>query len=738
MDVESNNIANVNTIGYKYSRANFSDLLAQTAQIATAPQGDLGGKNAVQVGLGTTINSVTRMMTQGSIQNTDKNTDVAIQGDGFFIVSSDAGSTYKYSRSGDFKFDASGNFVDNNGFVVQGWVRDEETGKVDSTAPISNINIPPGLTTPANPSAEIVLKANLDSGETVETSAATMPMDSYNLQYAANYTAWQAAGFVPAVGGGGIAPADAATQALWSTAYTTRTANTNAAENMNVMFNEQGRSLVMQTNQGVWISYKDATRTIPVTGNAGSVSFTLNGTTINANTTNIGATAAERASSDAALIAQAVNAQTAKTGVVATVVGGSLVLTNDNSRESDGKETKNIEITGADADAIASGITDASVITAYKYTYTTNATDAAPGAPSDANFTSTEQLRLLMERDAQYIAGADADGVDNTLGNADDNRANGITVIINERGQFEISNPNDGDVSQENLKLQVTAFVDTTQNITKNERFTELMQAVNGTLVEGSTGIRLSQSMNAATHSASIDIYDSLGSKHTMKMDFRKTSVDTVSGSTWSMKLSVPEPGEINTIAPINEYEGQIRFTADGALSSYTPTNVTYTANNGSSPNQTVNIKLGTSNAFDGVTSLDKTSGTGGINQDGFPGGDLVGIRIDQSGTLVGSFSNGRSFGLAQMGMAKFTNSEGLVGDGGNVYLQSANSGDPIIGAAATAGRGFMQSSSLEASNVDLSKSLTQLIIIQRGYQANGKTITTSDTLLETLIGLKR
>ncbi|MBD3807030.1 flagellar hook-basal body complex protein, partial [Sulfuricurvum sp.] len=122
MDVESNNIANVNTIGYKYSRANFSDLLAQTNQIATAPQGELGGKNAVQIGLGSSVNSITRIHSQGSIQNTDKNTDVAIQGDGFFIVSSDGGNTYKYSRSGDFKFDAAGNFVDNNGFIVQGWV----------------------------------------------------------------------------------------------------------------------------------------------------------------------------------------------------------------------------------------------------------------------------------------------------------------------------------------------------------------------------------------------------------------------------------------------------------------------------------------------------------------------------------------------------------------------------------------------------------------------------------------
>ncbi|NPA58879.1 MAG: flagellar hook-basal body complex protein, partial [Epsilonproteobacteria bacterium] len=112
--------------------------------------------------------------------------------------------------------------------------------------------------------------------------------------------------------------------------------------------------------------------------------------------------------------------------------------------------------------------------------------------------------------------------------------------------------------------------------------------------------------------------------------------------------------------------------------------------------------------------------------------------RIDQSGTLIGSFSNGRSFGLAQIGMAKFTNNEGLSTEGGNVYNQTANSGDPIMGTAATAGRGFIQASSLEASNVDLSKSLTNLIIIQRGYEANGKTITTSDEMLQTLLGLKR
>ncbi len=169
MDVEGNNIANVNTTGFKYSRANFSDLLSQTAKIATAPQGELGGKNAMQIGLGTQISTVTKIFKQGSIETTDKTTDLAIQGDGFFIVSPDGGSTYKYTRSGDFTFDANGNFVDTNGYIAQGWTRDETTLAIDSTSPIANITIPPGLTTPANASSYIAVKANLDSGDSVGT-----------------------------------------------------------------------------------------------------------------------------------------------------------------------------------------------------------------------------------------------------------------------------------------------------------------------------------------------------------------------------------------------------------------------------------------------------------------------------------------------------------------------------------------------------------------------------------------
>ncbi len=563
MDVESNNIANVNTVGYKYSRANFADLLAQTNQIATAPQGDLGGKNAVQIGLGTNINSVTRIHSQGSVQNTDKNTDVAIQGDGFFVVSSDGGNTYKYTRSGDFKFDASGNFVDNNGFIVQGWMRDEETGYVDSTAPLTNIKIPSGLTTPANASTEIVLKANLNSGSLISTAelAPTFAIDST----------------------GAMSDVDA---------YN---------EDMGYMFDGSGQAFNLVAGQGVSITLDPSSATP----------------------------------------------------------------------------------------------------TYVDFVYD----PAGDGAANDNTFQTVNGLR----EELQNYFGA------------------GVDVIVTSDGKFQIQN-NSGSA----LSIGVE---DIASN--PNEYFASSFSTFIGSVQDGAT--KNSQAVNAATHSTSIDVFDSLGSRHTVKLDFRKVS--GANGTEWTWSAEVPKPGDLNTNLSPDEnkiWGGTIQFDENGALSGYNPPNLDFTANNGSSKNQNINLNFGTINGFDGVTSFDSTSATGGISQDGYPGGDLLGIRIDQSGTLIGSFSNGRSFGLAQIGMAKFANNEGLVADGSNVYLQSANSGEAIVGTAATAGRGFMQSSALEASNVDLSKSLTNLIIIQRGYQANGKTITTSDTLLETLIGLKR
>jgi len=701
MDVESNNIANVNTTGFKYSRANFSDLLAQTKSIATAPQGQLGGKNPVQVGLGSTVNSMTKIFSQGSVQNSDKNTDVAIQGDGFFIVSPDSGNTYKYTRAGDFKFDAAGNFVENNGLITQGWLRDPTTGKVDSTAPITDISIPPGLTTPANPTDQVVLKANLNSGPTVESYSPAYEVKTGTPNGITN----------PGEG-------DAVD----------KNGNDIPSGDLGVMFNEVGESFALQEDQGVWISFLNSTVTSGDVSDGGDSDEWIKFELDNGDKELISFTFKDgnSAEDNAAIEANAINAKTAITGIEAKVDGKKVILTNTNGTSS---ASHNIRVDSVSSDK--TGLSDEDKYddtTAYRYQYSPTGTSNTAG--SDKTFQTIADLRYAMEVEANNI---DADG-DGTK------EGGGVEITVNDQGKLQIVNPGGKDDSYDlNVKITgMNANSVTTSGLTENLKFSRNMEALNSVLPVASGGKAFSQSFNAATHSSSIDIFDSLGSKHTLRMEFRKTALDTATGSTWDMVITVPEPATIDTVAPRNEKKGSIRFNNDGSLATYNPPNVSFSGNNGSAPDQQVGLSFGTANLFDGMTSFDSRSATSGISQDGYTGGDLVGIRIDQSGTLIGSFSNGRSFGLAQISMAKFTNNEGLSTEGGSVYIQTANSGDPIIGTAATAGRGFIQSAALEASNVDLSRALTQLIIIQRGFQANGKTITTSDQLLETLIGLKR
>ena len=693
MDVESNNIANANTIGFKYSRANFSDLLAQTKSIATAPNGDIGGKNAVQVGMGSSVSSTTRIFSQGSIQASDKNTDVAIQGDGFFIVSPDGGTSYRYSRAGDFKFDAAGNFVDNNGFTVQGWVRDSQTGAVDTTSTITSISIAPGLTTPASPSTQVILKANLNSGATVDSFAAAYEVSS------------------------GATAADATKQAVDANGYPI------ASGDLGVMFNATGESLALQQDQGIWASFLSSE--IKDGGNvvAGDkeldITFTLDDGTTKQIVTS-GGDAANSAAENANRYVSAINAQKSITGISASydAVNNKIDLTNTNGTAS---QSHNIKIA---AGGVNSGLSTATqnVTTAYRYQY--NSSGSTSLANQDKTFKTMADLRNALEIQANAYDG-DGDGfVEGAK----------VEVSVNKQGKIEIKNPGGSEDSYD-INIKVTAL--TATGVTENVRFTSNMEALSSVLPVGSA-TAYSQAFNSATHSSSIDIYDSLGSKHTLRMDFRKTAVDSEVGSTWDMTITVPPPATINTTEPYNEKVGSVRFNSDGSLSGFNPPNISFSGNNGSSPDQQVSLSFGSPGNFNGMTSFDTDSSTSGISQDGFTGGDLVDIRIDQTGTVVGSFSNGRSFGLAQVGMAKFTNNEGLSTEGGNVYSQTANSGDPIIGTAATNGRGYIQSSALESSNVDLSRALTQLIIIQRGYQASGKIITTSDTLLETLIGLKR
>ncbi|MBK8559846.1 flagellar hook protein FlgE [Candidatus Amarobacter glycogenicus] len=171
MDVVGNNIANVNTIAFKSSRATFQDILGQTVRGASTPQAGRGGTNPAQIGLGMQLGGIDNIMTQGSLQSTGKLTDFAVQGDGFFVVSD--GTRNFYTRDGAFDIDVEGTLVNPvTGLTVMGWVADA-TGAVDTESPLQALQIPFGtrisaqatqdLTLPA-PKAGMVMAGNLDAG----------------------------------------------------------------------------------------------------------------------------------------------------------------------------------------------------------------------------------------------------------------------------------------------------------------------------------------------------------------------------------------------------------------------------------------------------------------------------------------------------------------------------------------------------------------------------------------------
>ena len=158
LDVVGNNIANVNTVGFKYGVARFQDIFSQTLRGATAPLGGTGGINPMQVGLGMGISSIATVHEQGAITGTGRETDLAINGRGFFIVS-DGYQNY-YTRDGSFTRDASGVLVNANGLKLLGWVGEE----TDTSQPLGEICIPIGESMIASATENMVFTGNLDAG----------------------------------------------------------------------------------------------------------------------------------------------------------------------------------------------------------------------------------------------------------------------------------------------------------------------------------------------------------------------------------------------------------------------------------------------------------------------------------------------------------------------------------------------------------------------------------------------
>jgi flagellar hook protein FlgE len=177
MDVTGNNIANVNTAGYKTSTAVFQDTLSQMLKPAGAPQGANGGTNPAQIGLGVGLSGVSTNFSQGSAQVTGRSTDLMINGDGFFVLGDGDGQLF--SRAGSFSFDSDGRLVNPNGKIVQGW--NANNGVIDPNAPLQGVQIPMGTPFPPKASTEAFFSGNL-AADSVSTTPITTGMKVYDDQ----------------------------------------------------------------------------------------------------------------------------------------------------------------------------------------------------------------------------------------------------------------------------------------------------------------------------------------------------------------------------------------------------------------------------------------------------------------------------------------------------------------------------------------------------------------------------
>ena len=237
---------------------------------------------------------------------------------------------------------------------------------------------------------------------------------------------------------------------------------------------------------------------------------------------------------------------------------------------------------------------------------------------------------------------------------------------------------------------------------------------------------------DADSFTRTLEVYDERGFAHTVDYVMTKQP-----DSTWSLSASIPAAdGSMLD----NQITG-IQFNNDGSFAQVSgvglaDSNLIFQFNNSSAP-QTVAVDFGETGSFEGLTEIG-VDNTVKSSADGLEPSTLVTVQVDGDGTLYGVTSTGFRLPMAQLAVASFANNDGLIGIGNNMFTASLSSGDPQSGAASTGGRGTILARQLEASNVDMATEFTKLIIAQRGFSANARTITVTDEMMQELTNLIR
>lgn len=253
-------------------------------------------------------------------------------------------------------------------------------------------------------------------------------------------------------------------------------------------------------------------------------------------------------------------------------------------------------------------------------------------------------------------------------------------------------------------------------------------------------GFDPARSTETSNYSTGVTVYDSAGNAHALTMYFAKAG-----DNTWNWHAAAKGEEVVGGVKgqQVVGATGTLTFTIDGKLQSQTINSNAFNFNKGAQPDQAIKFTFGDAIA-DGGTGVKGSTQYGSVSdiykhtQDGYTAGTIGGLSFNDDGVLSAFYTNGVTKNLAQIAIAKFENNEGLFKAGNNMFKESRTSGAANIGGPNTAGRGRVFAKSIESSTTDIASEFVNLIQMQRAFQANSRTLSSSDELMQEIINLKR
>lgn len=700
MDVIGNNIANVNTTAYKSQNMVFSDLLYQQTQAASGANADTGrgGMNARQIGLGAKTAAINTAITrQGSAQSTNNPWDVMISGEAFFIVSS--GSQNFFTRDGSFTIDGAGNLVmASTGYRVMGWQVDDETGDIRSdTVSALQVMNQKNMTAPAEATTQGIASGILDKNDpNVHSSAGLVRTFSFFDQLGYKYTA--------------------------KLSFHAMSEDGNYYVELDDILNEDSVSLVKYYN----LSNINQIATFGNGGNMDPITKVYSVPQGVTYTPAAGTTAAnykvDYSFADALIGFSANPMMSLAEDLKIIQIGSATAPIKDGTEATKTAGTNNVKVEGStdlSEDVLESEYGLVRVNEgAHKGDYYYEDKSGTTPTPVYLNGKSAaaDWAKVLQKLTGSNTGTGTGTGGGAGGGGGTTTATSGAVTVT------KVAMDEDGTV-----QVSFSADFEPTKTLKYNAATGKLSETIDAT---------------AANYATILEQVYGLKDTETMKYTINyiapdgQASIELNESYKGNMLVFDTQNGEFRYIGS----NDQVAATLDFAGSATDLTGATVDLGHFHDTSINFATMRNVNNGKVSTVALDSGDGSSNNLGAGRKEGALIGVEVGQDGKIRASYDNGMTKLLGQIAVTKFANASGLAKAGNNLYSTTMNSGEfDGVGIDITSdGEGSMESGVLEMSNVDLAGEFTEMITTQRGFQANSRIITTSDSMLEELVNLKR